>query len=132
MLQIGAFGDFVFQSSSETGPKTFDTLTQTYAQRVVEHSTISGVPVVEALGLDSVKVQLAGTLDAELCAGSIEGTLDELRALCDGKPRVLTRGERNLGTYVAQSLTISEDAWSGPVLLRATWQLDLISTRESQ
>lgn len=126
-MAIGAFGDFVFAATD--GAATPNALSRARQSRLVTHATVAGAPVVEFLGLDAETVRLSGVLSAEVC-GDVDAVLDSLRALQDGKPHPLTRGSRYFGEFVVRSVTYSEDAWAGSELAVASWQIELVSTRE--
>lgn len=127
---FAAFGDFVFSMHERGDAVNFNALSRSRNTRMSTHATISGVPIVEAIGLDAETVRLSGVL-ASGVTGDVDAALDRLRALQDGKPRPLTRGSRYYGLFVVRSFTYSEDQWSGDVLAVATWTLELIATREA-
>lgn len=130
-MQIGAFGDFVFWSAdgaSADGACTFNALSNSRASRLATHATIEGLPVVEFLGLDAETIKLTGQLCAEI-SGNIDRIIDKLRALQDGKARMLTRGSRVYGKFLVRSIMVSEDVWAGDTLAVASYQMDLIGTR---
>lgn len=131
MALIGSLGDFLFYVSSDDNAKsiTFDTLTQTTASRILTHTTIDGLPVVEFAGVDADRVSLSGKLNAQICPDVDEKIL-ELRALQDGRPRALTRGSRVFGVYLVESVDVTEERWAGNgVLTAASYKLNLIATR---
>lgn len=126
---FAAFGDFVFAMHERGDAVNFNALSRSRNTRMSTHATISGVPIVEAIGLDAETVRLSGVL-ASGVTGDVDAALDRLRALQDGKPHPLTRGSRYYGLFVVRSFTYSEDQWSGDALAVATWTLELIATRE--
>lgn len=128
-MALGAFGEFVFAAHDRGGAVNFDALSRTRNARMVTHATVEGAPVVEVLGLDAETVHMTGTLTREI-TGDVDEALDQLRALQDGKPRALTRGTRYYGQFVVRSFQYSEDAWAGSELAVASWQMELVSTRE--
>lgn len=127
---VGAFGDFVFSVHDRGGSTTFNALSCTRNSRLVTHTTVEGLPVVEFLGLDAETVKLSGVLSSEI-SGNVDVALDDLRALQDGIARPLTRGPRYYGLFYVRSFTFSEDRWAGGSLAVATWTMDLIATRDS-
>lgn len=131
MALIGSLGDFLFYVSSDDSAKSinFDALTQTTASRLLTHTTIDGLPVVEFAGVDADRVSLSGKLNAQICPDVDEKIL-ELRALQDGRPRALTRGSRVFGVYLVESVEVTEERWAGNgVLTAASYKLNLIATR---
>lgn len=126
---IGSFGDFVFSMHDRGSASTFDALSCTRNSRLVTHSTIENVPIIEFLGLDSENIKLSGVISSET-SGDVDARIDELRALQDGKARPLTRGTRYYGSFYVRSFQYSEDRWAGSNLAVASWTMDLISTRE--
>lgn len=131
MALVGSLGDFLFYVSSDDNAKsiTFDALTQTTASRILTHTTIDGLPVVEFAGVDADRVSLSGKLNAQICPDVDEKIL-ELRALQDGRPRALTRGSRVFGVYLVESVDVTEERWAGNgVLTAASYKLTLIATR---
>lgn len=127
---LGAFGDFVFSCHDRGGAVNFSALSRARNARMSTHATIDGAPIVEVYGLDAETVRLSGVISSEI-SGDVDEALDKLRALQDGKPRPLTRGARYYGLFVVHSFSYSEDAWSGSSLAVASWQMDLVSTREA-
>lgn len=131
MALVGSLGDFLFYVSSDDNAKsiTFDALTQTTSSRILTHTTIDGLPVVEFAGVDADRVSLSGKLNAQICPDVDEKIL-ELRALQDGRPRALTRGSRVFGVYLVESVDVTEERWAGNgVLTAASYKLNLIATR---
>lgn len=131
MALVGALGDFLFCISSDDNAKsiTFDALTQTTASRILTHTTVEGLPVVEFAGVDADRVALTGKLNERICPDLDEKIL-ELRALQDGRPRALTRGSRVFGVYLVESVDVTEERWSGNgILVAASYRLNLIATR---
>lgn len=127
-MEIGSFGEFVFSSHERGGACTFNALSASRQSRLVSHTTIEGLPVVEFLGLDSESVRLSGVLHAEV-SGDLDETILQLKELQDGKPRVLTRGERVYGQFLVKSFQYSEDGWRGDTLAVASYTLELVSVR---
>lgn len=128
---VGSFGDFVFSvSSAETSQGvTFNALTASTASRLLTHTTIDGLPVVEFAGVDAERVQLTGVLNEQICA-DIDDKILEMKALQDGVPRALTRGDRVFGMFVVESLSFTEERWSANgTPLAVSYSLNLISTR---
>lgn len=133
MALVGALGDFLFYISSDDNARsiTFDALTQTTASRILTHTTVEGLPVVEFAGVDADRVALTGKLNERICPDLDEKIL-ELRALQDGRPRALTRGSRVFGVYLVESVDVTEERWSGNgILVAASYRLNLIATRPS-
>lgn len=131
MALVGSLGDFLFYVSSDDNAKsiTFDALTQATSSRILTHTTIDGLPVVEFAGVDADRVSLSGKLNAQICPDVDEKIL-ELRALQDGRPRALTRGSRVFGVYLVESVEVTEERWAGNgVLTAASYKLNLIATR---
>lgn len=131
MALVGSLGDFLFYVSSDDNAKsiTFDALTQATSSRILTHTTIDGLPVVEFAGVDADRVSLSGKLNAQICPDVDEKIL-ELRALQDGRPRALTRGSRVFGVYLVESVDVTEERWAGNgVLTAASYKLNLIATR---
>lgn len=127
-MVIGSFGDFTFSVHERGGAVTFNALSETTASRLATHATIEGLPIVEFLGVDAENIKISGVLSAEI-SGDLDDIVLQLKALQDGQPRVLTRGDRVYGQFVVKSLSISEDAWRGSALASITYTLDLIATR---
>lgn len=127
-MVIGSFGDFTFSVHERGGAVTFNALSETTASRLATHATIEGLPIVEFLGVDAESIKISGVLSAEI-SGDLDDIVLQLKALQDGQPRVLTRGDRVYGQFVVKSLSISEDAWRGSALASITYTLDLIATR---
>lgn len=127
-MEIGSFGDFTFSTHERGGACNFNALQASQASRLVTHTTIDGLPVVEFLGLDAESVKLTGVLHRGI-SGDLDAIVLKLKALQDGTPRVLTRGTRVYGPYLVKSIVISEDEWQGSELAVVSYSLDLISTR---
>lgn len=127
-MVIGSFGDFTFSVHERGGAVTFNALSETTASRLATHATIEGLPIVEFLGVDAENIKISGVLSSEI-SGDLDDIVLQLKALQDGQPRVLTRGDRVYGQFVVKSLSISEDAWRGSALASITYTLDLIATR---
>lgn len=127
-MVIGSFGDFTFSAHERGGAVTFNALSETTASRLATHATIEGLPIVEFLGVDAENIKISGVLSSEI-SGDLDDIVLQLKALQDGQPRVLTRGDRVYGQFVVKSLSISEDAWRGSALASITYTLDLIATR---
>lgn len=127
-MEIGSYGEFTFAVHERGGACNFDALQVARASRVVTHTTIEGLPVVEFLGLDAETVRLSGTLHAEI-SGDLDDILLQLKDLQDGQPRVLTRGSRVYGQFVVRSLSYSEDEWTGSELAACSYALELVATR---
>lgn len=132
-MVVGSYGDFVFGvSSAVTGEQgvTFNSLTQSTQSRLLTHTTVEGLPIVEFAGVDADRVTLTGALNEQTCGGVDEKVL-QLRALqAQNAPRALTRGSRVFGMYLIESLSITEEQWAADgVLIAATYSLQLISTR---
>lgn len=127
---VGAFGEFVFAVSSSGGQGcTFNALTASQSARVLSHVTVAALPVVEFAGLESERVQLTGVLNEQICA-DVDDKILELKSLMDGEPRILSRGSRVFGPFLASSLSVTEERWgAGGELLAANYSLTLISTR---
>lgn len=131
MATVGSLGDFVFAVSSDPGAAsvTFDSLTQTTASRLLTHTTIDGLPIVEFAGMDADRVSLSGRLSEQICKDLDEKIL-EIRAMQDGTPRALTRGSRVFGMYLIESVDVTEERWAGDgVLVEASYKINLIATR---
>lgn len=136
-MVVGSYGDFVFGvSGAEVSPSdnsrgvTFNSLTQVTQSRLLTHTTVEGLPVVEFAGVDADRVTLTGSINEQTC-GDVDGCILALRNLqSTNKPRALTRGERVFGTYLVENLSITEEQWAGDgVLVAATYSLNLIATR---
>ena len=127
-MEIGAFGEFTFAAHERGGACNFDALRVSRASRVVTHTTIEGLPIVEFLGLDAETVSISGNLRREF-SGDLDDILLQLKALQDGQPRVLTCGSRVYGQYVVRSLSFSEDSWTGSELSACSYTLELVATR---
>lgn len=138
-MVVGAFGDFVFGVSGGTGQVsqssglngvTFNALTQSTQSRLYTHTTLEGLPIVEFAGLDADRVTLTGTLNESTC-GDVDDRIEALRSMqAENLPRMLTRGDRVLGTFLIESLSITEERWAGNgILVSATYSLTLIATR---
>lgn len=127
-MEIGSFGEFTFAAHERGGACNFDALSVSRNSRLVTHTTIEGLPIVEFLGLDSESVKLSGKLHSEI-SGDLDDILIQLRELQDGKPRVLTRGSRVYGQFIVRSLSYSEDSWTGSEVSSVSYSLDLVSTR---
>lgn len=131
MALVGSLGSFLFYVSTDEGAKsiTFDSLTQTTTSRLLTHTTVEGLPIVEFAGVDADRVSLSGKLNDRICPDVDEKIL-ELRALQDGRPRALTRGSRVLGVYLVESVDVTEERWAGNgILVAATYKLNLLATR---
>ena len=127
-MEIGSFGEFTFAAHERGGACNFDALQVSRASRVVTHTTIEGLPIVEFLGLDAETVRLSGNLRREI-SGDLDDILLQLKDLQDGQPRVLTRGSRVYGQFVVRSLSYSEDSWTGSELAACSYTLELVATR---
>lgn len=136
-MVVGSYGDFVFGVyGADTVPLdgeqgvTFNSLTQTTASRLLTHTTVEGLPVVEFAGLDADRVTLTGTLNEQVC-GDVDDRILWLRAMQrQNRPRALTRGSRVFGMYLIENLSITEERWAADgVLVAATYSLNLIATR---
>lgn len=127
-MEIGSFGEFTFAAHERGGACNFDALRVSRASRVVTHTTIEGLPIVEFLGLDAETVSLSGNLRREF-SGDLDDILLQLKGLQDGQPRVLTRGSRVYGQYVVRSLSFAEDSWTGSELSACSYTLELVATR---
>lgn len=136
-MVVGSYGDFVFGVyGSDTVPLdgeqgvTFNSLTQATQSRLLTHTTVEGLPVVEFAGLDADRVTLTGTLNEQVC-GDVDDRILWLRAMQrQNRPRALTRGSRVFGMYLIENLSITEERWAADgVLVAATYSLNLIATR---
>lgn len=133
-MVVGSYGDFVFGvSSAAVGGEqgvTFNSLTQSTQSRLLTHTTVEGLPIVEFAGVDADRVTLTGTLNEQTC-GDVDEKVLQLRALqAQNAPRALTRGSRVFGMYLIENLSITEEQWAADgVLITATYSLQLISTR---
>lgn len=125
---IGSFGEFTFASHERGGACTFNALSISRSSRVVTHTTIEGLPVVEFLGVDAEAIKLSGVISSEI-SGDLDDMILQIKGLQDGEPRVLTRGDRVYGQFVVSSVSFSEDRWSGSSLASVTYSIDLIATR---
>ena len=130
-MEIGSFGEFTFAAHERGGACSFNSLQVSRASRVVTHTTIEGLPIVEFLGLDAESIKISGVLHREI-SGDLDDIIMQLKELQDGQPRVLTRGTRVYGQFVVKSFSYSEDAWQGSELAAASYSLDLVSTRAVQ
>lgn len=133
-MVVGSYGDFVFGVSSaaiggEQGV-TFNSLTQATQSRLLTHTTVEGLPIVEFAGVDADRVTLTGTLNEQTC-GDVDEKVLQLRVLqVKNAPRALTRGSRVLGMYLVENLSVTEEQWAADgALIAATYSLQLISTR---
>ena len=133
-MVVGSYGDFVFGVSSAAigGGQgvTFNSLTQATQSRLLTHTTVEGLPIVEFAGVDADRVTLTGSLNEQTC-GDVDEKILQLRALqSQNAPRALTRGSRVFGMYLIENLSITEEQWAADgVLIAATYSLQLISTR---
>lgn len=136
-MVVGSYGDFVFGVyGADTVPLdgeqgvTFNSLTQSTQSRLLTHTTVEGLPVVEFAGLDADRVTLTGTLNEQVC-GDVDDRILWLRAMQrQNRPRALTRGSRVFGMYLIENLSITEERWAADgVLVAATYSLNLIATR---
>lgn len=136
-MVVGSYGDFVFGVyGADTVPLdgeqgvTFNSLTQATQSRLLTHTTVEGLPVVEFAGLDADRVTLTGTLNEQVC-GDVDDRILWLRAMQrQNRPRALTRGSRVFGMYLIENLSITEERWAADgVLVAATYSLNLIATR---
>lgn len=130
MPVVGSLGEYVFTSGITEAGTTFNALNVSRASRLASHSTVAGLPVVEVLGVDSMRVTLSGVISAQFTRDADEAVA-RLMSLQDGKARALTRGLHCFGLFVVSALKFSEDAWSGqtPTPASISWTMDLIQTR---
>lgn len=133
---VGSYGDFVFGvysadavPSGEQGV-TFNSLTQATQSRLLTHTTVEGLPIVEFAGVDADRVTLTGTLNEQTC-GDVDEKILQLRALqAQNQPRALTRGSRVFGMFLIENLSVTEERWAANgELTAASYSLQLISTR---
>lgn len=128
MPVVGSFGDYVFRSGVSEYDTTFNALSVSRQSRVASHATLSELPVVEALGLDSMRVTLSGVINRQFTRDP-DAAMARLMALQDGRPRALTRGTHCYGLFIATSVRFSEDAWSGSIPAAISWTIELVQAR---